>query len=294
MNTPPYALIGSFLAFTEASSMQAAALSLKISQPALTSHLKSFESYFPQPVFTFEGRRKVLTSFGEEVRALLKKKFEHLDHDLKFISEGAQDPKKNHVKIAGLSEIINFISDKVNFVGTLHLCPIKTEDAVDGLLKRKYDIAISYDLSKVGDLHAKKLFNYGYSLAIPSAWKLKPLKLSQPLIEKLIELPFVAHKSEFENLRPIFKKFNIQQAPHYKKILPDWSRLMSMVEAREGWTLIPTFFTRNASNVDVVQIPTSLIPEIQFYVIYRKESLSRFWFKNIIEQLEKIGRERNY
>lgn len=144
--------------------MQRASALLKISQPALTSHLKSFEQYFPQAIFVFEGRRKVLTPFGEKVRQLFKSRFDYLADDL-----------------------------KVEFI------PVNTENVLQGLRDRKFDIGISYDLSQVGDLHAKKFFVYDYSIVIPGRWKIKANKLSQDLMEKLAELRFLPNGICYRN-----------------------------------------------------------------------------------------------
>lgn len=285
MNSPPYALIASFLAFTEAHNMQRAAEALKISQPALTSHLKSFEQYFPQPVFIFEGRRKVLTSFGEEVRSLFKSRFDYLEEDLNLLAERSQDAKNIWFKIAGRGEILNLLASAINFSGTLEFVPITTEAVAQGLRERKFDIGITYDLSQVGDLHAKKFFTYDYSIAVPSRWKIKAAKLSHEVLEKLIDLPYLSHRSQSENLQTLVDKYQIKKRPHYKKVIPEWTKLAELASNTEGWTIMPTHFARDLKNVDVIQIPTNLIPEVQFYILYRKESLARSGFKNILEQM---------
>lgn len=287
MNTPPYNLIASFLAFTESDSMQAAAKGLKISQPALTSHLKSFEQYFPQPVFIFEGRRKVLTAFGKELQKLFKSRFDYLGEDLNLLVQRVQDPKHTRLKIAGLNEILVHLSKRLNFPGTLEFIPITTESAISGLQSRKYDIAISYDINSANDLHAQKFFNYDYSIAMPSNWKISSTKISKELLEKLTEFPFVSHKPESENLNTLLKKYQIKQPVYYKKIYPDWARLAEMIQAGEGWSIMPTHFTRNLNKTIEVAIPTSLIANVQFYLFYSKETLAHPHFKNTLSQLHK-------
>lgn len=289
MNSPPYALIASFLAFTEARNMQRASALLKISQPALTSHLKSFEQHFPQAIFVFEGRRKVLTPFGEKVRKLFKARFDYLNEDLRLLCEQEQNAKNIWYKIAGLGEILNLLATKLNCPGTVEFIPIKTENVPQGLRDRKFDIGVSYDLSQVGDLHAKKFFIYDYSIAIPARWKMKTNKLSQDLMEKLAELPYISHRPQSENYQTLLDKYQIKKKPYYKKVFPEWNMLSQLVNSTEGWSILPTYYTRDLKNTDVIQIPTNLIAEVQFYMLYRKESLARPGFKTILEQMRKAA-----
>lgn len=289
MNSPPYALIASFLAFTEAQNMQRASALLKISQPALTSHLKSFEQYFPQAIFVFEGRRKMLTPFGEKVRQLFKRRFDYLAEDLNLLNEQEQDAKNLWYKIAGRGEILNLLVPTVNCPGTVEFVPVSTENVPQGLRDRKFDIGISYDLSQVDDLHAKKFFTYEYSITIPGRWKIKASKLSQDVMEKLVELPYVSHRPQSENYQTLLDKYQIKKKPYYKKVFPEWNMLSQLVNSGEGWSILPTYFTRDLKNVDVIQIPTSLIPEVQFYMLYLKESLTRPGFKTILEQMRKTA-----
>ncbi|MES2803908.1 MAG: LysR family transcriptional regulator [Bdellovibrionota bacterium] len=287
MNSPPYALIASFLAFTEVRNMQKASALLKISQPALTSHLKSFEQYFPQAIFVFEGRRKVLTPFGEKVKQLFKSRFDYLAEDLNLLTEQEQDAKNIWYKIAGRAEILHLLGTAVNCPGTVEFIPVHTESVPQGLRDRKFDIGISYDLSQVGDLHAKKFFTYDYSIVIPGRWKIKPHKLSPDMMEKLVELPYVSHRPLSENYQTLLSKYHIKKKPYYKKVFPDWNLLSQFVSSGEGWSIVPTYYTRDLKSVDVIHIPTSLIPEVQFYMLYRKESFARPGFKNILEQIRK-------
>jgi DNA-binding transcriptional LysR family regulator len=288
MNTPPYALIASFLAFTEARNMQEAAKGLKISQPALTSHLKSFEEYFPQPVFSYEGRRKVLTGFGEELKSLLTARFAYLDQDLNLLNERVQDPKNNLIRIAARQEILAYLAGHINYPGTLEFIAMDTESVAVNLRDRKFDIGITYDLRDVTDLHSRKLFIYSYSIVFPSSWKMNASKLSDDLVERLSELPYLSHRPRSENLTALLKKYQITKSVYYKKVLPDWNRLVDLVAAGEGWAIVPDHFTIGKNRLDAVPIPTSLIPEVQFYMLYHKEAIERPWFKNLLEQLKKV------
>lgn len=73
MKTPPIDLINSFISFVELKTLEASALTLAISQPALSVQLKRFTEYFEYPIFEFKGKKKILTPYGNEVYQDLKK-----------------------------------------------------------------------------------------------------------------------------------------------------------------------------------------------------------------------------
>ena len=101
MKTPPLNLIGSFLAFSEASSMSEAAVTLGISQPALTSHLKQFQDCFKQDVFSQQGRRKILTEYGSQLKNIFAKRFSNLETEIKALDIHYQKAEDAVIKIAG-------------------------------------------------------------------------------------------------------------------------------------------------------------------------------------------------
>ena len=287
MNSPSFSLIASFVAFTDAESMEKAATKLGISQPALTSHLKQFEQHFPQPVFEFKGRRKILTAFGEELKNLFQNRFANLEKDLEMVIEKTLDPKQVSIKIAARHEILYLLAPKISFTGNLHFMPIPSEDGVSGLLSHQYDFAITYSLGDSSELHAKKLFKYDYSLIYPKKWALENNKLSRVFLEKILAFPFISHRANSENFRTLAKKFNLAEQPLYKKIIPDWDAIMNLVENEEGWSIVPTHFVPTYPKTTAIQIPKNIIEEVQFYLVYRAETSKRFWFKDFYELLKK-------
>lgn len=288
MNTPPYALIASFIAFTESQSMEKAAGKLGLSQPALTSHLKQFEQHFPQPVFEFKGRRKILTPFGEDLKKFFALRFSNLEKDLELVLEKTLAPAQALVRIAARHEILFLLAPKISFAGSLQLIPIPSEDGVMGLLNRDFDFAITYVLTDTSELHAKELFKYDYSLIIPKSWGLGRKKICRELLVSLLAFPLISHRHQSENWDKIASKFKIKESPLYKKIIPDWRAIIQLVENQEGWSIVPTYFAQNNDAFDSILLPTSLVNEVQFYLVYRAETAKRFWFKELSSLLKKI------
>lgn len=286
MKTPPYALIGSFLAFSEAKNMLQAAEAVGLSQPALTNHLKLFEAYFAQDVFALEGRKKVLTPFGMRLRELLKARFQNLDHDLAELGQQYQSPEHVTLRIAGRSEILNLVAPKLEFAGTLVFVPSDGQKATEGLLERKFDIALSNHLEKASQLHGKLLFADGFSVVLPKAWKLKSSPLDS-LMETLADRPYLSYKETDENLDKVLSHFKIKSRPFFKKALADWTHLISMVKEGQGWTICPDRYALPETTVSF-SLKDYIHTETKFYYLYRKESLKLPWYKDLLDQLAKV------
>jgi DNA-binding transcriptional LysR family regulator len=265
--------------------MAAAAQSIGLSQPSLTNHLKLFEGYFDQDVFVIEGRKKLLTPFGRELRELFKGRFDNLDFELKALTESFQKSEDVQLRIAGRAEVLGFIAGKVNFPGTLVFIPTDGASAVQGLLERKFNLAISNHISKAEKFHGKKLFSNGFSVIAQKGLIAKDAQLSKSLIAGLVDVPYLSYKEDDENLSQVLRHYKIDRSPRIRVVLSEWSRLVEMVEAGRGWTIGPDRHASDESQVRAVPIPRLLIPETQFYSIYRKESLDLIWFKDFLKEL---------
>lgn len=267
--------------------MVEAAQALGLSQPALTSHLKQFETFFTQDVFSYEGRKKILTPFGVLLRDLLQQKFGSLAFELKSVSEKFQSPEQVVLHVAGRSEILNFMAAKIVFPGTLIFNEADGASAVEGILQRRYDIAISNHLSKADQLHFKKLFSDQFYLVAPEKWLAGRRQISASLLTDLVERPYLSYKEEDANLKALLEHHQIQAQPAAHRVLSNWPNLILMAQMEMGWTLAPTRYAQEVKGLAAFAVPTSLIPETVFYALYRKESSSLPWLRSLLEELKK-------
>lgn len=285
MKTPPLYLIQSFLAFTEAKNISEAAQKLQISQPALTAHLKSFESFFSQSVFGIQGRRKVLTSFGEELKSLLQKRFAHLDEDLKALADQSEKPEKVLVRIAGRFEVLTPIAPRIQFPGSLHFMTLDGAAASQSVLDRKAEIAISNHVAKSSPLHAKKVFHSQWCLVVPKKWMSKKDLSLKATLELLSEKPFLTYRDNEWSIKSLMDHYALKKPLQNHRILSHWPSLIAMVDLGQGWALAPDSFSVGSSTVSI-PISSSIMPATDFYALYRKESSSQVWFKDLLESIK--------
>ena len=63
----PLYLIESFIIISESESLEEAGKKLQLTQSTLSKQMKLLESMLPFPLFTYQGRNKKLTRFGEKI-----------------------------------------------------------------------------------------------------------------------------------------------------------------------------------------------------------------------------------
>lgn len=286
MKMPPLHLIGSFLSFAGSRNMIEAAQSLGISQPALTQHMKDFESYFTQDVFALEGRRKTLTTFGQQLNDLLKLRFEGLDKDIKVITDKFEQPQNITVRVAGRGEILNSLAKQVSFPGKLIFVNVDGAAAVSSLIDRQYDIAVSNHLKMNSYLHAKKIFSDQFSILFPKSFLPGNHTISKTVLLDLCSHPYLSYADNDERLKALFQPYKIDPLPFPSKVLSNWESLIEMVNLQQGWTIAPTRFPFDSQKVSRILIPKTVIPGTEFFVFYRKESISMPWFRELINQFK--------
>lgn len=284
MKLPPLYLIESFLAFTEAKSISQAAMALKISQPALTLHLKIFAQSFTQDVFAVEGRRKVLTPFGLGLKEIFSRRFANLENEVKTLVDQFQDPKNAKVRIAGRGEILNYIAPRIDFEGQIVFHDVDGVSAVDGVIGRKYEIAISNHVHKAQSLHAKKLFSDEFALILPSKWFGERKTLTAELMHDLLKRPYLSYREDDHLMQQVLRHYNIASEAHKYRVISYWPNILTMVELGQGWALAPTRYNPGSQTVSL-NIPRKILDETQFYMLYRKESSTLPWFKNLLSEL---------
>ena len=102
MNTKiPIYLLESFLLAAEESSFQIAADALGITQSTLSKQMILLEEMLPHKVFTFNGRKKVLTPYGNYLLKTLKPKFSQTQELIEQSAFQFSRPENIQVKIAG-------------------------------------------------------------------------------------------------------------------------------------------------------------------------------------------------
>ena len=76
---PPVYLLQTLVVFAEQENLVQTAERLGLTQPTVSRQLQQLEELFPQPLFTQQGRNKVLTAYGLALAQELKPRFLDLE-----------------------------------------------------------------------------------------------------------------------------------------------------------------------------------------------------------------------
>lgn len=290
----PIHLIEAFITFSQSANIQAAAVRLGISQPALSKQLIALEKMLPQAVFTFRGRQKVLTSFGEELRTQLHSRLVGLQEVIEQTALSHADPVNSYVRIASRREILDRFADRLKFPGSVQLIESSNTPTIAGILDRTIDFGIVHQVPDSSEIIAKPLFRDHFMVVIPKKMmKIPPTKLKD-LWSQLSQLPCITYKKPDGILAPIcqshgvdFNKLNIT------RVTANYLSIAKLVNAGVGWAAMPTHISTISTNNHIIPVPLKTFAPRQFYAVYRPELKNAPWLKLLLTELNSCFADQN-
>jgi DNA-binding transcriptional LysR family regulator len=283
MQTVRFTLLNSFVIFNESENITEAAKRLGITQPALSKQLKEFERGIDIPVYTTQGRRKVLTPFGRSLHVRLKERLGNIHEIITNEQVRYQSPLYAKLSIAGRRGILDRISQRLTFEGSLFFVESSNDKIIESLQDLTAEIGISHIIPDSFELVAKPLFKEEFQLVIPK--KLLALKptLGKDLFSHLTKIPCLGYKSDDEIVRAVCSFYSENSsAINMFRATENYNSIKEMVLAKMGWAVIPSYLSLPAKETWRIPIPSKVLLRRQFYLIYRAEFSSVPWFKELI------------
>ena len=282
----PIHLIEAFVIFCETQHIQTAANRLGISQPALSKQLIALEKMLPQPIFTFRGRKKTLTTFGEDLYIQFQSKLSGLHAIIEQTALNHSDPSQSFVRIASRREILDRFADKLHFPGTAQLIESANAPTITGILNRTIDFGIVHQIPDTSELIAKPLFRDHFMLVIPKKILRAPPGIGKALWEELGRLPCICYKKPDEILQQICQAHGVDfNNLNIKRVTANYLSVAKLVNAGFGWAAIPTHISAISGNNHIIPVPLKTFPPRQFYGVFRKELKSAPWIRLLLSEL---------
>jgi len=279
-------LLNTFITFVESNNIVEAAKKLHISQPAVSLHLKKLESHMPYPLFSFEGKKKVLSRYGKSIYSEIKTKVSDVSKAIETVNQAYGDPALAVLKLGARHEVLQRLAPLINFPGQVQLINVPTEVAITMLLKHELDIALSHERPDLTNIIARKLFSDTAKFVI-NRKRLKGTKLTLSTIksQKLLqETPVLAYKADTPAFLTEWMRYlgYPLSSLNLKCVCADWWAIIKMVEADVGYSIIPTSIAVNRHAVAEFDIPTKVISPTIFYALYHKDLKSVSWLKSFL------------
>jgi DNA-binding transcriptional LysR family regulator len=272
------------LAFECEGDMVRAARSLGLSQPALSFQLKKLEESVGFPIFSFAGKRKVLTQLGQAYVDQIKGAYLaiHLSH--KKISRQAMDLDCQKLRVAGRRELfIPFLP--FPFPGQIEFIQTSSTEALKALREHRVDLAISAQTVDSGDLVARLFFESSFKLIYPKGWK-SELDAGKQLKARPVVVYGNHHAYLDDYLK--WKGWRIQDL-QVSRIVEDWFSVVELVRAGFGWAIIPEGWSLHTPEVLTETLTEELenefIPKQKIFLFHRRDDRKAPWLARLEEWL---------
>ena len=290
MKIPSLDLLSTLVAVAESPNLIEASRRLGMSQPAVTQHLQKLEQSSPYPLFTYQGKRKVLTRFGETLYESARSDLLRLEQGIARVTQAYALPENLTLRLGCRREIFSVAARKFHFPGRVEFSALSSQQALERLFDRSIDIAVSARRPDAHEIVARKIFNYDTRIVVHKKWlqgsdTFTLHQASSP--EFLTRVPALAYRRDAPLLREWLTAQGISPNSITPRILcEDWRILMQLVEAHAGYALIPAHTPSFSPEVVSLPVPTSVIPEVTFYALFHRELRKIPAFKELLAQIE--------
>lgn len=271
------ALLRTFVTVHRAGSFTRAAALLGLSQPAVTSQIRTLERQLGRPLFLRQARGVTPTTIGDE---LAHKAAPHLDALMEIAESGvADDSSLRTLHLAGPPEFtaeralpaLTELTGETGQPFALRASYGHAEEVLDGLAAGHHDLAISTARPRGSLLTATALCDEEHVLVAAPRWaeRIDPASLRRsgapaldnvPLVEVHESLPFVS--------RYWASVFDARPAVPGAVVVPDLRAVLACVVAGAGIAVLPRYLCAAAvRRGEAVALHDPAVPPLRTYFL---------------------------
>jgi DNA-binding transcriptional LysR family regulator len=272
----------SLLSFAQEGDMVKAAQKLMLTQPALSFHLKKLESQLGFSLFSFSGKKKVLTKLGHEYVKRISKILSEAHLATEHVLKSAHTLETQTLRVAGRRELmLPFLS--FPFPGQMELVQTSSAESLRLLREHKVDLAISAKIQDSSDLMAKLFFASNLKIIYPKKWQ-KPKMTTYDLLDR----PLIAYGNHHAYLKE-FLQFKGKKITEMKvsRIVEDWFSVVELVKHEFGWAVIPDAWEVHADSVGMMKMNDADLAPQKIYLFYRRDERKSAWVGLLDQWLQK-------
>ncbi|MGQ4382151.1 LysR family transcriptional regulator [Streptomyces sp. SAS_270] len=271
------ALLRTFVTVHRAGSFTRAAALLGLSQPAVTSQIRTLERQLGRPLFLRQARGVTPTTIGDE---LAHKAAPHLDALVEIAEAGLDaDSSLRTLHLAGPPEFtaeraLPALTELTGEDGqgfTLRASFGNAEETLEGLAAGHHDLAISTARPRGALLTATPLCDEEHVLVSAPRWAahVGPGKLRRKGAYALEDLPVVeVHESLPLVARYWASVFDSRPAASGAVVVPDLRAVLACAVAGAGLAVLPRYLCADAlERGDVVALLDPAVPPLRTYFL---------------------------
>lgn len=285
MNLPEPHLLQVLIAFHEAPNLVQAAEKLKISQPAVTQRLQHLQEQVNQPLYAFEGRKKVLTHYGKALYDVARKNFLQFETDFQNLNRRYATPDQLVLRVGGLKELMNIFSETIEFSGRIDHRKLNEEQALEALNSEAIDIAICESIIDNSEVMSRKFFE-GSSHFIFHRKTLSSITNFRDLQDQsvlLTQSPRVQNRLESAIFEKFCKCIKIDSSKlNTKAVFEDWFSVLNYIENNGGYAVVPSYIQSLSKDMRHIDIPHAIIPRSIYYAVFKRKLKKIDSFKKVL------------
>ncbi|MEW5353389.1 LysR family transcriptional regulator [Streptomyces sp. 16-176A] len=271
------ALLRTFVTVHRAGSFTRAAALLGLSQPAVTSQIRTLERQLGRPLFLRQARGVTPTSIGDE---LAHKAAPHLDALVEITESGLDDESSlRTLHLAGPPEFtaeraLPALTELTGENGqgfALRVSFGTAEEVLDGLSAGYHDLAIGTARPRGGLLTASPLCDEEHVLVAAPRWaeEADPVQAGTKGMAALKDVPVVeVHESLPFVSRYWASAFDSRPTAAGAVIVPDLRAVLGCAVAGAGLAVLPRYLCAAAlARGDVVALHEPVVPPLRTYFL---------------------------
>jgi DNA-binding transcriptional LysR family regulator len=269
MNPIDFDLLKILVAVAETRNFREAAEMMKLSQPAISLKMKQLEEQLPYPIFQFQGKKKVLTPYGEDVYRTASQKLKDMAASLEGVNRRYASTDEITLRLGGRFEVLECIIPKLDFSGRTELFGMTSSESLQKLNANEIDISVSHILPDSADLIAKKLFVSSGQIIVHKKWLRKTGKFSENA-KLLSQIPCILYYPEEPSFNVWLKHLGLLPSElKIKYVAEDWRTVKSLVEHGFGYAVVPNFINP-LGDIAREALPPNVMPKYSYYAIFKK------------------------
>jgi DNA-binding transcriptional LysR family regulator len=274
MHDIPLDLLKTFITFVESVNIDQASQKLGLSQPAVSVQLKRLEGTLPHPLFSFQGKKKVLSHYGRAIYEAIKVDLSEIQKSIGKVNLQYSNSEDILLRIGARKEIFYWLVERINFNSKIQLIDFSTDVSIEKLLNHDIDVAINHKRPDVASIISRPFFDVTAKFMVHK----KYLKSKKPTLdlfqdkEFLTNTPCLAYRENPPFLIPWlqYSGVSIDEVP-IRIICEDWVVVIKLIEMGHGYCVMPRNFESTDPDVVSVDIPTEVIPPLKFYILYHQD-----------------------
>jgi DNA-binding transcriptional LysR family regulator len=232
-----------FLAIYRHGNLSRASEELHLSQPAVSSHLKSLESHLGRQLFVRRARGVFATPLADSIANDITSPLQSLNATIAAYASGA-DRLDTTVYIGGPADalsakIVPALQPLIGQGLIVRASTGETKPLLSRLADGELDLVVATTPSRVRGVQLAPLFTETLALVAGDHWA---ERLHKPTPDSLAAAPMVAYAENLQLIRRYWRTvFPATAPPTPRVVLDDLRGIIATVVAGAGWSVVPTY-----------------------------------------------------